>query len=49
METIIPQHHPHAKREVIITLNTSVTNITTTANLTLQAINKTIKDTPDIT
>jgi hypothetical protein len=48
-DMIIPKPHPYAKRQVIIMLNTSKTNATTTVDQTLQAINKTIKDIPDIT
>jgi uncharacterized coiled-coil protein SlyX len=48
-ETIVPKPHPRAEREVIITLNTAVTDAAATIDQTLQAMNTTIKDTPDIT
>jgi hypothetical protein len=48
-EPLIPKPHPGAEREVIITLNTTVTNATATADQALQTINTTIKGSPNIT
>jgi hypothetical protein len=48
-ETIIPKTLPRADREVIITLREKVTDTATIADQALQAINKVIKESADIT
>jgi hypothetical protein len=47
--TVIPKALPRADREVIITLGEKVTDHTTIADQALQAINKVIKESTDIT
>jgi hypothetical protein len=47
--TVIPKALPHTNREVIITLGEKVTNQATMADQALQAINKVIKESTDIT
>jgi hypothetical protein len=48
-ETIIPKAFPRTEREVIITLETTIPNAATTADQALQAINKAINESADIT
>jgi hypothetical protein len=48
-KTIIPKAFPHTEGEVIITIEATIPNTTTTANQALQAINKVINESTDIT
>jgi hypothetical protein len=49
LKPLIPKPHPHAEREVIITLNATVTDAAATADQALQTINTTIEGSSDIT
>jgi hypothetical protein len=48
-QTVIPKAFPHTEREVILTLEATVTDSTTTANQALQSINAVIRQSADIT